>query len=105
MPSATRAETTTSSRGPATGAAAKPATAEDLRLRAPSTFATVAHPERCPSGRRGTPGERVYPQGTEGSNPSLSARFAHVAFRLLPTAAAVQLTSAARRAHGGSRSD
>ena len=30
-------------------------------------------PERCPSGRRGTPGERVYPQGTEGSNPSLSA--------------------------------
>jgi hypothetical protein len=28
--------------------------------------------ERCPSGRRGTPGERVYPQGTVGSNPTLS---------------------------------
>jgi integrase len=29
--------------------------------------------ERCPSGRRGTPGERVYPKGTVGSNPTLSA--------------------------------
>ena len=29
--------------------------------------------ERCPSGLRGTPGERVYPKGTVGSNPTLSA--------------------------------
>jgi hypothetical protein len=29
--------------------------------------------ERCVSGRNGTPGERVYPQGTVGSNPTLSA--------------------------------
>ncbi len=43
------------------------------RLHVPSAFATVGALERCPSGRRGTPGERVYPQGTEGSNPSLSA--------------------------------
>jgi hypothetical protein len=28
--------------------------------------------ERCPSGRRGAPGERVYPKGTVGSNPTLS---------------------------------
>src|SRR5579885_1346889 len=42
-------------------------------LRARGSSATVVAPERCPSGRRGTPGERVYPQGTEGSNPSLSA--------------------------------
>ena len=28
--------------------------------------------ERCQSGRLGTPGERVYPQGTVGSNPTLS---------------------------------
>src|SRR5947209_14292753 len=42
------------------------------RLHLPSAFATVGALERCPSGRRGTPGERVYPQGTEGSNPSLS---------------------------------
>ena len=27
------------------------------------------------SGRNGTPGERVYPQGTVGSNPTLSASF------------------------------
>jgi hypothetical protein len=29
--------------------------------------------ERCVSGRNGTPGERVYPKGTVGSNPTLSA--------------------------------
>jgi|GEM_PF-3232754 hypothetical protein len=28
--------------------------------------------ERCVSGRNGTPGERVYPKGTVGSNPTLS---------------------------------
>ena len=54
--------------------------------------------ERCPSGRRGTPGERVYPQGTEGSNPSLSARFARVALRLFPRPATLPLTSVGRRA-------
>ena len=31
------------------------------------------HVERCQSGRLGTPGERVYPKGTVGSNPTLSA--------------------------------
>ena len=36
--------------------------------------------ERCPSGRRGTPGERVYPKGTVGSNPTLSASFAAAAW-------------------------
>src|SRR5207244_13196546 len=51
------------------------------RLHVPSTFATVGALERCPSGRRGTPGERVYPQGTEGSNPSLSACPTHLGAR------------------------
>ena len=51
------------------------------RLHVPSAFATVGALERCPSGRRGTPGERVYPQGTEGSNPSLSACQTHLGAR------------------------
>src|SRR5207244_9147741 len=51
------------------------------RLHVPSAFATVGALERCPSGRRGTPGERVYPQGTEGSNPSLSACPTHLGAR------------------------
>src|SRR5437867_6572024 len=53
------------------------------RLHVPSAFATVGALERCPSGRRGTPGERVYPQGTEGSNPSLSACQTHLGARPL----------------------
>jgi hypothetical protein len=44
---------------------------------APGGFGPVRHcvgfAERCPSGRRSAPGERVYPLGIVGSNPTLSA--------------------------------
>src|SRR2546422_8055120 len=71
------------------------------RLHVPSAFATVGALERCPSGRRGTPGERVYPQGTEGSNPSLSACRTHLGARPVLAAlraAADQPTRGFRRA-------
>lgn len=39
-------------------------------------FASPPKTERCPSGLRSTPGKRVYAyRRTEGSNPSLSAKY------------------------------
>ena len=38
-----------------------------------SSGAAIGLAERCPSGLRSTPGERVGPKGLQGSNPCLSA--------------------------------
>ena len=45
-------------------------------------FADSKFAERCPSGRRSAPGERVYPLGIVGSNPTLSAIFILISFPL-----------------------
>src|SRR3989441_9132502 len=53
-------------------------------------------PEGCQSGRLGTPGERVYPLGTVGSNPTPSAMTAEQSqTRTLKAAASTALGASA----------